>query len=146
VKPLLLLCIVLLLSCGDNLPVVPGSTTVIDVPVGNDDPSGSVYWTDASRDCLIIAYSLKGRSDVKVSIFSPLYGSQVGAGASDLNGLLSADGGVEIRALVSSRCEAGCYTVVWDRKNEDGQTVGGGLYGIYIKAGSYEESVLFEVP
>jgi len=45
--------------------------------------------------------------------------------------------GQKIRTLVSSEQKAGYYQVVWDGRNEMGQTVSSGLYLYRVQAGSF---------
>jgi hypothetical protein len=45
--------------------------------------------------------------------------------------------GQKIRALVAKEQKAGYYSVVWDGRNEAGQTVSSGLYLYRVQAGSF---------
>jgi flagellar hook assembly protein FlgD len=45
--------------------------------------------------------------------------------------------GQKIRTLVSKEQKAGYYSVVWDGRNEAGQTVSSGLYLYRVQAGSF---------
>jgi hypothetical protein len=45
--------------------------------------------------------------------------------------------GQKIRTLISSEQKAGYYNVVWDGRNEAGQTVATGLYLYRVQAGSF---------
>ena len=43
-----------------------------------------------------------------------------------------------VKTLVNEELNANYHSIVWDCRNEDGQTVASGLYYYTIKAGGYE--------
>jgi flagellar hook assembly protein FlgD len=46
-----------------------------------------------------------------------------------------------VRVLVDGLTDAGEHQVVWDGKNQHGQTVGSGIYFCRLRAGNHSETV-----
>jgi hypothetical protein len=65
----------------------------------------------------LIKYALPEESEVKIVIYNLL--------------------GQKVRVLVEDLQEPGYYTISWDGKNEQGSTVGSGIYFYRIQAGSF---------
>ena len=49
--------------------------------------------------------------------------------------------GQEVRSLAKSNYEAGSHSIVWDGKNNSGNSVASGVYIYRIKAGKYSKSL-----
>lgn len=67
-----------------------------------------------------IRYSLASASDVEVTVYNIL--------------------GQKVRTLVHERQEAGYYKIVWNGRNDQGISVGSGVYITRLKAGAFTQS------
>lgn len=150
-----------LCSCSNYEPVEPHSFSVealIKVPSCPPDSSTSIggvtipekydllgiCWNDKFKRIMTIKFELPRTSKVKISVIKKLLDGTMGVG----NYFISWDGGdytgkeILIQKLVDGFMEAGHHSVMWDNT---GKKAEGGIYGIVMKAGGYEEVLWFAI-
>src|SRR5574341_405438 len=134
---------------GNSTKLVPGESINLKFPVSSSKPEGMVrdfvfksvgYYTRYDRASASgpftyklqnnypnpfnaqteIQYALPEPSEVNLSVYNIM--------------------GQKVRTLVEGRQSAGVYKVIWDGRNEKGETVASGVYFYTLRAGTYIET------
>jgi hypothetical protein len=107
------------------LSIVPGSPVVVSVasPLNATLPTAFMLHQNSPNPfnpTTEIFYALPEASEVRIEIFDML--------------------GKHLRTLVNQRQIAGSYSVIWDSRDANGQTVASGVYLYQLRAGTFSQT------